>query len=130
LFGGFGGLYMSRFSYGGWISHFGFAVLGLSWLFTGWMAYILIRNKDIEHHREWMTRNYALTFAGVMLRLYMPISVILGFDFMKSYIVVAWLCWIPNLFVAQWLINRRRNTESRFAESVSARVSGRHQETA
>ena len=108
LVGGFGGLYMAQFAYGGLVTQLGFGGLGLLWLFTGWMAYILIRNKDIERHREWMTRNYALTFAGVMLRLWMPTFVMLGIDFTDGYIVTAWLCWVPNLFVAQWLINRRR----------------------
>lgn len=108
LFGGFGGLYMARLAYGGLPAQLGFAGLGLLWLFTGWMAYILIRNKEIERHREWMIRNYALTFAGVMLRLWLPTFVMAGVDFTAGYIVTAWLCWIPNLFVAQWLINRNR----------------------
>jgi len=108
LFGGFGGLYMARLAYGGLPAQLGFAVLGLLWLFTGWMAYILIRNKELERHREWMIRNYALTFAGVMLRLWLPLLTSIGLDFTIAYIAVAWLCWIPNLFVAQWLIHRNK----------------------
>jgi len=108
LVGGLAGLYMSTLSYGGMPSHLGFASLAILWLFSGFMAYKHIRNKNIELHREWMTRNYALTFAGVMLRLWMPIFVMAGVDFMAGYILTAWLCWIPNLFVAQWIINRRK----------------------
>jgi hypothetical protein len=55
-----------------------------------------------------MIRNYALTFAGVMLRLWMPILVSLGVEFLAAYTVVAWLCWIPNLLVVEWMIRRRR----------------------
>lgn len=112
LFGGFGGLYMARLAYGGLPAQLGFGALGLLWLFTGWMAYILIRNKEIERHREWMIRNYALTFAGVMLRLWLPLLTSAGLDFTIAYITVAWLCWIPNLFVAQWLIQRNRFEQS------------------
>ena len=108
LLGGLGGLYMARLSYGGLPTHLGFASLGLLWLFSGWQAYRHIRRKEIETHREWMMRNYALTFAGVMLRLWLPLFGAIGFEFLPSYLVVAWLCWVPNLLVAEWMIRRRR----------------------
>jgi uncharacterized membrane protein len=108
LVGGLGGLYMARLSYGGLPTHLGFASLGILWLFSGWQAYRHIRRREIEPHREWMIRNYALTFAGVMLRLWMPILVSLGVEFLAAYTVVAWLCWIPNLLVVEWMIRRRR----------------------
>jgi uncharacterized membrane protein len=108
LVGGLGGLYMAPLSYGGLPTHLGFAVLGILWLFSGWKAYRHIRRKEIESHREWMMRNYALTFAGVMLRLWLPLLTSIGFEFLPSYLVVAWLCWIPNLLVVEWMIRRRR----------------------
>jgi hypothetical protein len=55
-----------------------------------------------------MTRNYALTFAGVTLRLWLPIFGGFGIEFLTGYLIVSWLCWIPNLFVAQWIIIKRR----------------------
>ena len=108
LFGGLSGLYMAQFAYGGIISRLGFSALAILWLFSGFKAYKHIRDKEIERHREWMTRNYALTFAGVMLRVWNPIFGVMGIDFTTVYIVVAWLCWIPNLILAQWMINRNR----------------------
>lgn len=108
LLGGLGGLYMARLSYGGLPTHLGFAALGILWLFSGWQAYRHIRRKEIEPHREWMMRNYALTFAGVMLRVWMPLLTTAGFEFLPTYLVVAWLCWVPNLLVAEWMIRRRR----------------------
>jgi uncharacterized membrane protein len=123
LVGGLGGLYMARLSYGGLPTHLGFAALGLLWLFSGWKAYRHIRRREIEPHREWMMRNYALTFAGVMLRLWMPILVSLGVEFLVAYIVVAWLCWIPNLLVAEWMIRRRRAGRQRTATTQLQRTS-------
>jgi uncharacterized membrane protein len=123
LVGGLGGLYMARLSYGGLPTHLGFAALGLLWLFSGWKAYRHIRRREIEPHREWMMRNYALTFAGVMLRLWMPILVSLGVEFLVAYIVVAWLCWIPNLLVAEWMIRRRRAGRQRTATAQLQRTS-------
>ena len=106
LFGGLGGLYMSRLSYGGTLSHLGFGTLACLWLYTGYRAYRHIRNKEVEQHRQWMTRNYALTFAGVMLRIWVPLSGAAGIDFLTAYQAIAWLCWVPNLLAAEWIIRR------------------------
>ena len=54
-------------------------------------------------HRRWMTLNFALAFAGVMLRLWIPVSIASGIPFDVAYPVVAWLCWVPNLVVAEVL---------------------------
>src|ERR1044071_3868702 len=106
LIGGLGGLYMAQCSYGGLVPHLGFAALACLWLYTACRAYRHIRNKEVEQHRQWMTRNYALTFAGVMLRLYVPLSGAAGIDFLTAYVAIAWLCWVPNLLVAEWIIRR------------------------
>jgi hypothetical protein len=112
LFGGLGGLYMSRLAYGGIISQLGFLALAISWLFSGVMAYSNIRKKRIEIHRQWMTINYALTFAGVTLRLWLPTLGMIGFEFLTSYLIVAWLCWMPNLLVALWLNYRNSSIDT------------------
>jgi uncharacterized membrane protein len=113
LFGGLSGLYMAQFAHGGIISELGFGVLGCLWLYTGFRAYRDIRNKNIEGHRQWMIRNYALTFAGVMLRIWVPISGAVGIEFTAAYTAIAWLCWVPNLLVAQWIISRTRRSQRR-----------------
>lgn len=106
LVGGLGGLYMAQFSYGGIVTHLGFGALACLWLYTAYRAYRHIRNKEVEQHRQWMTRNYALTFAGVMLRIYVPLSGAAGIDFLTAYVAIAWMCWVPNLLVAEWIIRR------------------------
>jgi uncharacterized membrane protein len=113
LFGGLSGLYMAQFAHGGIISELGFGVLACLWLYTGFRAYKDIRNKDIEGHRQWMIRNYALTFAGVMLRVWAPLSTGLGADFTTAYVIIAWACWVPNLLVAEWIIRRTRPVQRR-----------------
>lgn len=121
LFGGLSGLYMATLSYGGMVSHLGFGTLACAWLYTGYRAYRHIRDRDIEAHRRWMIRNYALTFAAVMLRIYVPLSGPAGFDFLTAYQVIAWLCWVPNLLVAEWII--RRSTLTLKVERLGATVS-------
>lgn len=108
LFGGLSGLYMAQMAYGGTLSELGFSALAILWLYTGYRAYKHIRNKDLEEHRQWMIRNYALTFAGVMLRVWAPLSGVAGIDFLMAYRAIAWLAWIPNLLVAEWIIRRTR----------------------
>lgn len=106
LFGGLGGLYMAFLAYGGFAARLGFATLAILWLFSGYMAYKHIRNQKIQLHRRWMIRNYALTFAAVTLRLWQVVFELVGVEFNQAYIIVAWLSWIPNLMVAEWIVSQ------------------------
>ena len=107
LIGGISGLYMARFAFGGFVSHAGFTLLALGWLFTGVMAYVAIRRRDIESHRRWMVRNFSLTFAAVTLRIYLGAFFAAGLKFEDFYPLVSWLCWVPNLLLAERLFNSR-----------------------
>jgi uncharacterized membrane protein len=104
--GGVAGLYMSQFAFGGLPAQLGFAGLAIGWLYTGAMAYSAARKRDFAAHRKWMLHNFALTFAAVTLRLYLPPVFIFGWPFHSSYAVIAWLCWVPNLVVAHWLATK------------------------
>lgn len=129
LFGGLSGLYMAQFAYGGIISRLGFGVLAILWLYSGYRAYKHIRAKELEQHRQWMIRNYALTFAGVMLRVWSPISGVMGIDFLMAYRAIAWLCWVPNLIFAQWIISRTEHSHRRSGFDLASQQ-GNRQETA
>ncbi len=109
LIGGLAGLYMSLHAFGGAAARSGFACLALTWLFTGLRAFLAIRQGDVASHRRWMVRNFALTFAAVTLRLYLSSSMAIGVAFDVAYPVIAWLCWLPNLLVAELLFNRTHN---------------------
>lgn len=106
LIGGAAGLFMAFHAYGGPVSRLGFAGLALAWLYTGFRAYQAIRIGDVASHRRWMVRNFALTFAAVTLRLWAPAAFASGIPFELSYPVIAWLCWVPNLLVAERVFNR------------------------
>ena len=105
LIGGIGGIVMATQADGGLAGQFGFSLLGVVWLVTGWQASAAVRRGDIQAHRVWMIRNFALTFAAVTLRVYLGISqAVFGLSFAEFYPAVAWLCWVPNLVVAEWFI--------------------------
>ncbi len=104
--GGSAGLFMAFHAFGGLPAQLGFGVLAVLWLYTGYRAYRAIRARDVAAHRRWMVRNFALTFAAVTLRLYLPTAMVSGSAFEPAYIAVAWLCWVPNLIAAELIFNR------------------------
>ena len=103
--GGVGGLSMAFYAYTGLVAGLGFGALALLWLATGALALVTIRRGEVAQHRRWMVRNFALTFAAVTLRLELPLLAS-GLGEQIGYMTVAWMCWIPNLLIAQWLIAR------------------------
>jgi hypothetical protein len=118
--GGISGLYVAQFAFGGFVSRAGFTLLALGWLFTGLMAYLAIRRRDIQSHRNWMVRSFSLTFAAVTLRIYLGIFSAVGMTFENFYPWLSWLCWVPNLLLAEWLIKSTYNNASRFETMKSA----------
>lgn len=108
--GGLAGLFMAFHAFGGLFSGLGFGSLAVAWLYTGLQAYVAIRAKDVAAHRRWMVRNFSLTFAAVTLRLLLPASFVLGIPFELAYPAIAWLCWVPNLVLAERLFNREPNS--------------------
>lgn len=106
LFVGVAGLYMSIYSFGGWVTHLGFGMLGVLLLWTTLCAYAAARRRDIATHRQWMLRSYALIFAAVTLRIELPLLTMAFGGFLPGYRVVAWLCWVPNVLWAEWYVRR------------------------
>jgi len=106
LVGGLGALRMAVVSLNGWATHLGFGLLALLWLYATVRAYIAIRAHEEARHRRWMIRSYSLTLAAVTLRIYLPVSLALGIPFANAYQVISWLCWVPNVILAEWLLRR------------------------
>lgn len=102
--GGVAGLVMAFNSTGGLVTHIGFGLLAITWVGTTVKAWLCIRAGNVQAHRAWMLRSYALTLAAVTLRLYLPISAMLGIPFEEAYTAIAWLCWVPNLLVVEWFL--------------------------
>ncbi|EJL71514.1 DUF2306 domain-containing protein [Chryseobacterium populi] len=99
------GIYLGFYANGGLISSLGFICLGVIWFYTTALAVLKIKNGNIQMHQRLMVYSYACAFAAVTLRLWYPLLKSWIGDPGNAYLVVAWLCWIPNLIVAG-LINR------------------------
>ncbi|WP_062076640.1 DUF2306 domain-containing protein [Demequina globuliformis] len=114
--GGVSGLVIAPFNSAGALGTAGFGMLGALWLVSVVMAYRAARRRDLPRHRAWMIRNYALTFAAVTLRAWLPILIVATVAagetdpeaaFASAYLWVPFLCWVPNIAVAEWLVVRR-----------------------
>ena len=112
LVGGAGGLVMSFGSTAGTFAGVGFGLLAVCWIYATAQAWRFARERRFDEHRRWMIRSFAMTFAAVTLRLYLPIAPMLGYDFMVGYRLTAWVSWIPNLIVAElWMRRQMARTE-------------------
>jgi uncharacterized membrane protein len=118
LVGGIAGSLLAVTSSGGVIAHVGFELLALGWLGTSGVAYQRALEGEYDRHRDWMTRSYAFCLAAVTLRIYLPASLAAGVSFGTAYPVIAWMCWVPNVLVAEWMIASGRAPRVSAASTV------------
>lgn len=107
IVGGLAGLRLAFGTTAGTFAGVGFGLLALSWLYATTQAWRFARERRFDEHRRWMMRSFAMTFAAVTLRLYLPIAPMLGYDFMVGYRLTAWVSWIPNLILVELYLRRR-----------------------
>lgn len=107
LAGGIGGLVLAFGSTAGPIATAGFGLLALAWLATTVQAWRMALARRVAEHRAWMIRSMALTLAAVTLRLYLPFAALGPIPFFDAYRVIAFLCWVPNLLLAEVWLKRR-----------------------
>jgi hypothetical protein len=108
-----GGLVMSLFINRGPIVLSSFFIQGTLWFVFTAIAFNRIRQHDIDAHREWMWRSFALTSAAITLRIYIFIcSYYTDLSQPTAYAILSWMSWVPNLlFVELWLrSNRKKNS--------------------
>jgi len=108
LIGGATGLALAVGTTAGPVATAGFGSLALVWLIATSNAWRLAMRRDIVAHREWMIRSFALTFAAVTLRLYLPIAQLLPVELDDAYSAISFLCWAPNLVVAEAYLRKKR----------------------
>jgi uncharacterized membrane protein len=113
VIGGVSALVLSAGISSGPIAGAGFGTLAILWVTATMVGWRAARKGRWIDHRRWMVRSFALTFAAVTLRLYLPFAVIgatLGFSFQIAYQAIAWLCWVPNALLAEWYLGRTKPT--------------------
>lgn len=86
----------------------GLAGLAIAWLTTTTMAFVAIRRKNLEQHKQWMVRSYVVTFAFVIFRLCddsMRAMHVLNEDERSK--ILAWASWAIPLLVTEAIIQGR-----------------------
>jgi uncharacterized membrane protein len=105
------GLVMAIYANGGLLSKTSFAIISMLWWWFTFKAYTAIKQRNIDTHITYMTRSYALTLSAITLRLYVLILPSLFLLHAREmYTLVAWLSWIPNLLVAEWIVRKKKIT--------------------
>lgn len=112
------GIYIGYFAEGGIISQVGFISLGIIWFYTTLKAFLEVKKGRVEQHKKMMIYSYAACFAAVTLRLFLPLLMVLFNEFIPAYQVVAWLCWVPNLLAAHFIILKKSKNKLAFKSST------------
>ncbi|OCA80154.1 hypothetical protein BBH99_04720 [Chryseobacterium contaminans] len=79
----------------------------MAYYYIGW--HFSDQKGEYDKAQQFMVYSYACTFAAVTLRLWYPLLQNITHDPDKSYLAVAWLCWLPNLLAAYWI--NKKNLE-------------------
>jgi len=112
IFAGPSGFYMGLYANGGITSQTAFCILAVLWIYFTVTAVVKIRQKDIQSHRAFVIRSFALTLSAITLRAWKYLII---FAFhpgpMDAYRIVAWLGWVPNLIIAELIINNFKLTK-------------------
>jgi uncharacterized membrane protein len=104
LLGAPAGLILSLGSAAGPIAAAGFGTLSILWFVTSAIGWQRASARQYLDHRRWMIRSWALTLSAVTLRLYLPLSEMADLPEMPAYRAISFLCWVPNLLVAEVLL--------------------------
>lgn len=103
------GFYMGIFANGGLFSKISFVILGIVWWVSTFRAYQLARQKKFKEHKQWMWRSFAFTLSAITLRMWKVIIVYLFHpNPMDVYQIIAWLGWIPNILLIEYLITKKQ----------------------
>jgi len=107
VLGGISGLLVALGAAGGVAATLGFGLLSVFWIAVTLHAVRLAMLGKIASHRRWMLRSFALTFSAVTLRIYLLGFALAGVGYTDASVYLAWLCWIPNVIIAEWYLRRR-----------------------
>ena len=108
------GFVMGFYANGGLWSRVAFVLLAVLWIYFTAMALIKAKQKSFKSHRNYMIRSYALTLSAITLRAWKySITNTIALPPMDVYRVVAWLGWVGNLVVAEYLIRRHQKINER-----------------
>ena len=82
-------------------------MMASTWLATVVMAFLAIKRRRINDHKEWMIRGYVLTFAFVTIRALTDLPILQSLGPNRDP-TIAWLCWVAPLLITEMVFAVRR----------------------
>ena len=102
------GMIMAVYANGHIPSKIAFIMLDILWFFFTYKGVAAVRKGNIKEHKQYMIRSYALTFSAITLRTWkLILSRSFNIDPLHLYMIDAWMGFVPNLLLAEWLIRRK-----------------------
>jgi uncharacterized membrane protein YozB (DUF420 family) len=106
-------------------------VFGSAMLVSIVIGFVVILRRDVQGHRAWMARGYAIGLgAATQMLLLMVAEIVAGRPNELTHDSLTALSWVINLAVAEWAIRRRsaprRRTTKRSTAQLTASFSGEH----
>ncbi|MCF6132043.1 DUF2306 domain-containing protein [Flavobacterium wongokense] len=103
------GFFIGLFANGGFYAKVSFVTLSILWFYFTLKAFLEIKKRQINKHKAFMLRSFALAFSAITLRLWKVILVYLFHPSpMDVYQIIAWLGWIPNLLLIEYFIYKQK----------------------
>lgn len=92
----------------GEVATWGFSLLAELWIGTTLAGWRFARIRDFASHERWMMRSYALTAAGISLRLQIAGFGVAGFSYTQVSDFLSFSCWVPTLLLVElWFASLR-----------------------
>ena len=86
-----------------------FVILDCLWFWFTLKAVIAIQKRNVTAHKQFMVRSYALTLSAVTLRTWkIIITAFVHIDPLPLYMIDAWMGFVPNLLLAEWIIKKQK----------------------
>jgi len=93
----------------GWVFGMGLTGLATAWITTTGLAYVSIRRRLIEQHKEWMIRSYVVTLAFVNFRILVGLLQGAGVGTLNEQLTAAsWFCWAVPLLITELILQGRK----------------------
>lgn len=96
------GLIIGLYANGGLSSRIAFCLLAVLWMLFTVLATVAAVRRQIQAHRRWMLRSFALALSALTLRAWKYVLVMMFHPKpMDLYRIVAWLGWVANLVAVE-----------------------------
>ncbi len=102
------GLWMAFYAEGGFWGQFGLSMTAILWFIFTALAWKYALKKQFKKHADFMIRSYAMTLSAIIFRMgtFVAVAWLPMIHPDVSYAWITWLSWIPNLMIAEILIQK------------------------